>query len=437
MASIQQLLEALNTKAATVSSSELAKELGATTETTLTQLKREKEKGNVDGNVKEGWLITDEGRKALEKGVHPTMIDEGVTPRQQFEAIGQRIGIPGDRIILAADIVWSGDYTDIKWVWEALGQANLAADVKSLWVNAWRAKLQKAIPPELLTELTGAAKLAAGEGETGVTRTKVPDRDYIIAEDIPVRVGAGLGDYTMQDAKDILAIRALKNRLGSAGQAGGTQPAAMEKVSDIITALEPYINKGADLAALKETLADKLALVRQEILSHIPQPGQTIQPRSFIEQLTDFIGVMSQMKNAGPMLKSILGIPETSANPLTGTPVQVTGPGGQPVVMDLGSIINWKKFEGEERRADERHTALVGLAQTVRENVSDGVAAIKAAVEEAKKGTEAKAPAPQPTAYECGACHTKFSIPDVPFETVKCPNPQCGRVYTKEEVMSV
>ncbi|MCJ7743702.1 MAG: hypothetical protein MUO99_03985, partial [Dehalococcoidales bacterium] len=173
MASIQQLLEALNTKAAPVSSSELAKELGATTETTLTQLKREKEKGNVDGNVKEGWLITDEGRKALEKGVHPSMIDEGVTPRQRFEAIGQRIGIPGDRIILAADIVWSGDYNDIKWVWEALGQADIANDLRSVWVNAWRAKLQKGIPPELLTELTGAAKPAAGEGETSATTTKV------------------------------------------------------------------------------------------------------------------------------------------------------------------------------------------------------------------------------------------------------------------------
>jgi hypothetical protein len=421
MASIQQLLEALNTKAAAVSTADLAKELGASSEATLKQLKREKEKGTVGGSSEEGWLIIDEGKKALEKGIHPTMIDEGVTPRQRFEAIGQRIGIPGDRIILASDIVWSGDYTDVKWVWEALGQADIADDLRGVWVNAWRAKLHKAIPPELLTELTGAAASKAAEGETSVTVTKVPSRDYIIEEDIPVRVGAGLGDYTMQDAKDILAIRALKNRLGGAGQAGGTQPAAMEKVSDIITALEPYINKGADLAALKETLADKLALVRQEILSHIPQPGPTAQPRSFIEQLTDFIGVMSQMKNAGPMLKSILGIPESSGN--------------NPE-SPIDERLKWRKFLAEEKRADERHQMLMSLGQTARENAGDGVQAIMAAVEEARKSTGAKALAPQATAYECFDCHTKFSIPDVPFETVKCPNPQCGRVYTKEEVMA-
>jgi len=383
MASIQQLLEALNTKAAPVSSSELSQELRATTETTLTQLKREKEKGNVDGNVKEGWLITDVGREALERGVHPTMIDEGVTPRQQFEAIGQRIGILGDRIVLAADIVWSGDYADIKWVWEALGQANLAADVKSLWVNAWRAKLQKAIPPELLTELTGAAKLAAGEGELGVARTKVPDRDYIITEDIPVRVGTGLGDYTMQDAKDILAIRALKNRLGGAVQAGGTQPAAMEKVSEILTALEPYINKGSDIASLKEILADKLALQRQEILSHIPQPGLATQPKSFMEQLTDFISAMSQVKEAGPMLKSILGIPEQTSNSFF--PAQITGLDGQPSVMDLTKVLDLRKFLVEERREEDRHKTRMDISKGFKELLDKTGRALSHMAEEEKK----------------------------------------------------
>jgi len=79
MATIQQLLEALNTKTAAVSTADLAKELGASNETTLKQLKREKDKRTVDGNSEEGWLITDAGKKTLEKGIHPTMIDEEVT----------------------------------------------------------------------------------------------------------------------------------------------------------------------------------------------------------------------------------------------------------------------------------------------------------------------------------------------------------------------
>ena len=354
MAGIPQLLEALNTKGAAVSLAELAKELGASNETTLKQLKREKDKGTVDGNVKEGWLITDEGRKALETEIHPTMIDEGVTPRQQFEAIGQRIGMKGDRIVLAADIVWSGDYTDIKWVWEALGQADIANDLRSVWVNAWRAKLHKAIPPELEVALTGATKSAAGEGETSTTTAKVLPRDFIIVDDEPVRVGAGLGDYSLQDAKDIMAIRALKNRFAGTAQAGAVQSSATEKVSELLTAMEPYINKGSDLSALKETLAAQLAQMRQEIMGHIPQQGAAPLPKSWIDQLTE-------LSSALPMLKSILGIQEQSSNPFF--PTKVTGLDGQPAIMDLTQALDLRKFMAEERRADESHKTRLEVAK--------------------------------------------------------------------------
>ena len=357
MATIQQLLEELNTKEAAVSTADLATELKASKEATLKQLKREKDKGNVDGNSEEGWLITDAGRKALEKGpVHPTMIDEGVTPRQQFEAIGHRIGIKEDRIILATDIVWSGDYNDIKWVWEALGQADIADDLRKVWVNSWRAKLQKGIPAELETELTGVPAPGADEGATGeAVKAKVASKDYIIVDDQPVRVGVGLGDFGLQDAKDILAIRALKARFGTPGTAQlGGQPPISEKVSEILTALEPYVGKGGNLDTLKEILADKLELQRREILSHIPQ--NPTQPRTFVEQLTDFTDSIGKLKDAGPIFRSILGLPEPSTGaPLTTTPIQLTDKEGKPVVMDIGSFINLKKFEGEEKRAEEDH----------------------------------------------------------------------------------
>lgn len=435
MASIIELLAALNTKEEAVSTADLAKGLHASKEGTLKQLTREKGKGNVDGNSQEGWLITEKGRGQLEKGeIHPTMLDEEVTPRQQFEAIGRRIGIPEERIVLTTDIVWSGDYTDVKWVWEALGQADIASDLRSVWVNSWRAKLHKAIPPELETELTGVSK-AVAEEEKGVTPSR-RGREYIIVDDEPVRVGENLGDYSLQDAKDILGIRALRSRFAGAAQAGAGPASAPEKLSELLTALGPYLNKGSDVDALKEILADKLALQRQEILSHIPQQGQSGQPKSFFEQLTEFIGVMGQVKEAGPTLRSILGIPESSGNP-TGVPVQITGPDGKPIVMDLGNIINWRKFEGDERRADERHGALVGLAQAVRENIGDGVAALKAAAEDAKGGARAKKPAAeaQPQVFECGECHSKFSPPaNWTGEPLKCPT--CSHEYTKEELLA-
>jgi len=443
MANITELLEVLNTKEAAISTADLANELKASKEGTLKQLTREKDKGNVEGNSQEGWLITDLGRKALEKGdIHPSMIDEGVTPRQQFEAIGRRIGIKEDRIVLATDIVWSGEYNDIAWVWEALGQANIADDLRSVWVNSWRAKLHKAIPPELETELTGVSKAVAEAGEA-VAPKKPGGRDYIIAGDEPVRVGENLGDYGLQDAKDILAIRAVRNRFAGAGQPGaGSSPSATEKVSDILTALSPYLNKegASDIGTLKEILADKLELQKQAILSRIPQQGQPAQPKSFVEQITEAIAALSSLREVGPTLRSILGVPEpSSGNPeTTAFPVQLKAPDGTPLVMDLSKYIDLEKFRGEERRADERHGSLMGLAQTVRENLPDGVAALKAAAEEAKGGTGAKAPAPPPQhqVFVCGDCQTQFSPPDGwAGQPLKCPNPECGREYTKEELL--
>ncbi|GAI94643.1 unnamed protein product, partial [marine sediment metagenome] len=59
MANITELLEALNTKEAAVSTTDLATDLKASKEGTLKQLTREKDKGHVEGNSQEGWLITD------------------------------------------------------------------------------------------------------------------------------------------------------------------------------------------------------------------------------------------------------------------------------------------------------------------------------------------------------------------------------------------
>ncbi|GAJ12604.1 unnamed protein product, partial [marine sediment metagenome] len=121
-------------------------------------------------------------------------------------------------------------------------------------------------------------------------------REYIIVDDEPVRVGENLGDYSLQDAKDILAIRALRSRFSGVAQSGGTsQPGTAEKVSDILTALSPYLNKESksDVETLKEIIADKLELQKQDILSRIPQPGQPAQPKPFIGQITDFVAALS------------------------------------------------------------------------------------------------------------------------------------------------
>jgi len=441
MAFMIELLEALRTKAGPVNTADLAKELQASKEGTLKQLTRARDSGNVSGTSQEGWEISDAGKEALEKGdIQTSMIDEGVTPRQQFEAIGRLIGIKQDRIVLATNMVWSGDYEDIDWVAKALGRegADLADDLRRVWTNSWRAKLQKGIPPGLEAELCGVSKEGLQSGN-GAEPGTPGDREYIIVDEQPVRVGQNLGDYGLQDAKDILAIRAMRSRFNGTGQSDkANPPGAAEKVSEVLAALEPYINKGTDMATLKEVLADKLELQKQDILSRIPQQGPPAQAKTFLEQITDLTSILGTLKDSGPTLRAILGIPESSGNPSTGLPVRIKGPDGEPLVMDLGQVIDWQRFQSSERRADERHGALVGLAQTVRENVSDGVAALKAAAEEARpSGKDTTSSAPEPQVFDCGACHVQFSAPpEWKGEPIKCPNPECGREYSKEELLA-
>jgi len=56
----------------------------------------------------------------------------------------------------------------------------------------------------------------------------------------------------------------------------------------------------------------------------------------------------------------------------------------------------------------------------------------------AKRQTEpAKQAVSPPQTYECGSCKTKFTIPaGWAGEPVKCPNPDCPRTYTKEELQA-
>jgi len=138
------------------------------------------------------------------------------------------------------------------------------------------------------------------------------------------------------------------------------------------------------------------------------------------------------------LLRSILGIPESSGgNPSTGVPVQLTGPDGQPIVMDLGKVIEWRRFQGEERRADERQEELVKFSKTARENLPDGIQAVITAAQESKeeRKTAGEKNPPASQQFKCGDCGTQFSAPaGWAGENLQCPS--CGREYTQEELLA-
>ena len=100
--------------------------------------------------------------------------------------------------------------------------------------------------------------------------------------------------------------------------------------------------------------------------------------------------------------------------------------------------------ERERLRIQQNHEAemqrnqhLGTLAGAVKDNLGDGIAALTAAAAEFKGSLGAKTPASesQPQAFQCGDCGTPFSPPaGWEGQPLKCPNPSCGREYTKEEL---
>jgi len=108
---------------------------------------------------------------------------------------------------------------------------------------------------------------------------------------------------------------------------------------------------------------------------------------------------------------------------------------GKPIYVDIEPQLRWLTFQNDQRRADGRHDALIGLVKTVRENLGDGVAALKAAAADIKGGPGTQT-SEEPQTYECGQCHTQFRVPQGDFEKVTCPNPSCKFEYTKETLES-
>jgi len=96
------------------------------------------------------------------------------------------------------------------------------------------------------------------------------------------------------------------------------------------------------------------------------------------------------------------------------------------------------KIQQNHEVETQRNQHLGTLAGAVKENLSDGIAALSAAAKEIKESPGAKTTASeQPQVFECGECHTKFSPPaGWAGQTIKCPNPACPREYTKEELMA-
>ncbi|MBA7681627.1 hypothetical protein ES703_89967 [subsurface metagenome] len=333
------------------------------------------------------------------------------------------------------------------------------------WRNLYRGYLRNTTPPEARDELYPLPKPEeAAPGEEGVpaaeTAGKEDRRDYIVEGNDIRTVGEGLGDFTFKQALQVVAAKrgtsqkgegegsALLSQLDSLGllkksgeEGRGTQIELLDKLNSL-----GMLKKSDDTQAPLGSFVDAEGNV-QEL-----KPGQPIVVKKVIQEpgKTYFLnteGELEEYEPGKPIIIKVQPSPGSGSSPQGMMPFPVFGSDGEPaydkdgkpIYANLEPMMKWAGFQSEQKRADERHSALMGMAQTVRENLSDGIAAIKTAAEEAKGDAGAKTPAaePPPQVFKCGDCGQQFSLPpEWAGQPLKCPNPECGREYSKEELQA-
>jgi len=257
--------------------------------------------------------------------------------------------------------------------------------------------------------LINAVKTFTQEGKT------MPDekpKEYYVQPDTGIIVhDPDNGEYTLSEA------RAISQSLQKVTRPGGELPPGS------------YIDDEGDVHELKPGQPIVVKKVVRE-------PGKTylMNPEGELEEHEPGKPIIIKMQPppGNSNLPSMMPFPVFGAD---GQPAYDKN--GKPIYANLEPMMKWMGFQSDQRRAGERHSALMGMAQTVRENLGDGIAAIKTAAEEAKRGAGAKtsAPAPQPQTFVCGDCQTPFSPPaGWAGQPLKCPG--CQKEYSKEDLMA-
>ena len=368
----RQILQWLAQQGGPVQSKDMAEQTQIKPTSLRTQLDRLKENDFVQVS-EDGWIITEAGGGALttpEGG--QTLADQGMTPKQIFSALGVKIGVPQARVDVISDIVWSQESEDLEWVWKALAKCAVSTDLATMWLEAWRAYLKKPIP----ADLEGVVRQNKEAGTKTASDTVKPGdatgRDYVIQDGVVIRVGDGIGDFTMKDAKEVLALMVQRERFASMQNQGAGMQQPSNAMAEIITALAPFIKPDADKSMVKELLETKLALFETKLAAANPGAGASRNP---VMEMVDFF---KSLKELGPVLGPLLGLPAaapaaaaaaaTSVTPINNAMGEMTGKDGVKYVLPLDQLLTIRRFDNEERREDEKHQnsqQLVGAAKSL------------------------------------------------------------------------
>lgn len=217
----------------------------------------------------------------------------------------------------------------------------------------------------------------------------------------------------------------LDRRLPSGSGNDGGQGKLMSALENVVA---DYMEKrllGGDGTMTAEQIR---SVIREEVAA---VGGGIKKPEDMVEDMVNAL-------TAGDKLKEKLGIAGTG---IGGRLLQEGGGGNSGLRTDLVRALlederERLKITQDHETQVERNKHIGTLANTVKDNLSDGISALNAAAQEARAGTGSKPSEGKPQVFSCGTCQTQFSAPpDWEGQPLKCPNPACGRPYTKEELL--
>jgi len=205
----------------------------------------------------------------------------------------------------------------------------------------------------------------------------------------------------------------------------GGQGKLMSALEDVVSDYMKNRLLGGDGTMTAEQIR---SVIREEVAA---VGGGIKKPEDMVEDLVNALTV-------GDKLREKLGIAGTGI----GGRLLQEGGGNSGLRTDLVKVLLEDERERLKIMQDhetqmERNKHLGSLANTVKENFSDGIAALSAAAQEARAGTGSKPSEGKPQVFSCGDCGTQFSPPPGwAGQPLQCPNPQCRREYTKEELLA-
>jgi len=403
MARKEQILTILAGASAPMSTMTLSKELGEPLSNFKTQLDRWLKGELLEMNEAKEYSLTAAGREeALQigEGGEVGLSEEqlGATEYQHFIKIGLTTGVtPKDLITQTANHIFQGgDYKDLNWVGEGLKEMGIRIDLSRRWFHSWRSYLHQPIPLNVAPEfaIAGAAETGAKEGK----KTKGL-RDYILGpEDLPVRIGEGLGDMDYEDAMELARIRAASRARMPAAAAAPAESGLeqMEKIIKIAKELQgktseakSYVIKPGEKGYEAEEVTpgmpvifnpgvgggerqgmtyffDKEAGVLKEL-----KPGEPIVVNQKAEQLP---GKNYMVSESGEVKELVPGAPiviikqaPASQTGVGMTPLQLRDSAGNPVILDIETYIRLEDHKSQQKRDEDKHTVQMEIASSFKD----------------------------------------------------------------------